>query len=416
MNRPRLAAVIVLVLLVLLAAPIVLLALAGPVAAPASSTPVPSASPIGFSASQIPFVEAASPEEAAWYRIGADPRLFPPHLQVGTMGEGETFDLALQVNPNMAPNATVPLRVVAGVGAGIVVMVDDDGHRSSVRAIVASTGEVHELLASDDVVLDAVFDAPGREVFYVTADRLTGELTGAWRFSIDDRGGPLPIESLAAAPPTIRLVAIAEFATRLMLSPDGTTLALWRCVQLDCLLRTVRTVDGSLVGEIVLDRGGDDPFGITDRLAAVRPVCPDGPECIGGVLDLGTGARMAIHRGAWQFFSEAVVEGEAGPVLAIQIAGWSAPPEAMGQAAGAPPEVAIIGLGDLELNARYTPPLSSLRIVQSDDYVFGADLPPGWILLQGSEPGELVMAAYALKLSDGSLVPLPAMGEFVVQG
>jgi hypothetical protein len=46
----------------------------------------------------------------------------------------------------------------------------------------------------------------------------------------------------------------------------------------------------------------------------------------------------------------------------------------------------------------------------------GVDLPPSWILILGSQPGERVMGAYAMNVADGSILPLPEVEEFFVQG
>ena len=60
--------------------------------------------------------------------------------------------------------------------------------------------------------------------------------------------------------------------------------------------------------------------------------------------------------------------------------------------------------------------LSALAIVVADDYAIGVDLPPGWLLIWGSEPGDLRMSGWAMSLADGGLVPLPDLGELFVQG
>ena len=68
-----------------------------------------------------------------------------------------------------------------------------------------------------------------------------------------------------------------------------------------------------------------------------------------------------------------------------------------------------------EVVRELTPPLGFLRVPAGDDYSVGADLPPGWLLIQGSEPGEVHIRCWALNLADGSLIPLPAVGRFAIQ-
>ncbi|MBA2634185.1 MAG: hypothetical protein H0U86_14505 [Chloroflexi bacterium] len=417
MNR-RWLALIVAVLAAVVLAPIVLLLLQR---GHSPGSPAGSAEPAGSPSASAPeggiaFADAGSLDEAAWYRHGGDPRQFPPRLQIGTMAEGVTFEVELHTDPAGDPEAIIPLRPVLGIGDGVVVVVGDDGRRSTLRAIVAATGQVHDLLVSDDVIVDGALDPDGRIAYYVTADRLSGDLTGAWRMAVGPGRPPEAMEVLVSAAPEIRLAAITRLFTRVLLSTDGTTLGLFRCIEVDCALRAVRTDDGSLVGEVLIPRGGGDPFALTDRLALLRPIVPDGPDRFGEVVDLATGERARIPVEAWPFGAEAVVAGDDGTLLGLQTAGWSIPPEAMGEEPGARPEVTLIGVDGMQVVATFEPPLSALAFIVEDDYSTGVDLPPGWLLIRGSEPGELVMNAYAMSLADGSLVPLPAVGEFFVQG
>ena len=421
MNRPWLAIIVVLLAVVVLA-PIVLLLLQR--GQPTAGVPDESDDPVASQSASIPadaiaFVDAASPDDAAWYRVGADPRQFPPRLQVGTIADGVTVEVELAGNPRADPGAIVPQRPIFGIGDGVIVFVKDDGGRSILRAVVAATGVVHDLLASDDVIVDGALSTDGRVAYYVTADRLTGDLTGAWRLPVGEGRAPEPIEALVSAAPEIRLAAITRLFTRMLLSPDGTTLGLFRCIELDCALRAVRTSDGSLVGEVRIARGWGQPFAITDAFALLRPSVPDGPERFGEMVDLASGELAPIPVERWPFATEAVAQGEGGPLLILQTAGFSAPPEAMGQRPGDPPELTVFAVDTLDklaVVATHAPPLSSLHILVPNDPATGVDLPSGWLLIWGSQPGELVMRAYAMDLVDGSLMPLPKIGDFFVQG
>jgi hypothetical protein len=418
MNR-RWLALIAVALAPLLIAPVVLLLVARPVAAPSAgpsdlpSTPSGSPSPAAPADGAIAFVDAESPEEAAWYRIGADPRQFPPRLQIGTMAEGATFEREM-ADPTVNPNAIVPLRPVLGVGDGVVVIVEDDRRLSIMRAVVAATGEVHDLLASDDVIVNGLLDRDGRVAYYLTADRVTGDFTGAWRLAVVDGNRPEPIEELLAAAPEFRLAAVTRLFSRMLLSPDGATLGLFQCVELDCALRAVRTDDGSLVGDARIPRGGGDPFAITNTTALLSPIVPDGPFRFGEVVDLASGANAPMPFEGWPFGSPTLIEGADGPAMVVQTAGFSGPPEAGPPAE--PPKVAIIGAADMLVVAEHAPPLASLAILDADDSSIGVDLPPGWILMWGTEPGEDTESVYALNAADGSLVRLPGVGGLFVQG
>lgn len=364
----------------------------------------------------IAFADPTAPEDAAWYRIGGDPKQFPPHIEIGTMSGGVTFDVEMRWDPSTAPGAILPLRPVLGVGGGVAVTVDDDGQHSSMQAVVAASGDVHDLLTSTDVILDGVLSPDGRQVYYVTADRLTGDLTGAWRYSVADGAPPQAIEALVGAAADMRLAAVAPFLTRMLLSPDGSTVGLFRCVDLVCFLRTVRADDGLLLGEQPIERGWGDPFAITDEGVLLSPTVPDGPARIGEIIDLGSGQRVRLPIEPWPSGRVEAVAGVDGPVLVFQTAGLSVPPEAVGAQGGPAPQVFVISMSEFQVLAHHEPPLSALGVLSTDDYSVGVDLPPGWILIQGSQPGEPVMGAYALNVRDGSLVPLPPVGEFGMQG
>jgi len=414
MNR-RWLALIAVALAALLIAPIVFLLVARPVAAPTASpaTPFDSPSPSTSGEGAIAFVNAESPEDAAWYRIGPDARQFPPSLQIGTMAGGATFERVM-ADLRVNPNAIVPLRPVLGVGDGVVVIVEDDRRRSTMRAVVAVNGEVHDLLVSDDVIVNGVLDRDGRIAYYLTADRLTGNLTGAWRLAVGQGNRPQPIEELLAAAPAFRLAAITRFFSRMLLSPDGTTLGVFRCGEVNCSLRAVRTDDMSLVADVQIPAGGSDPFAITNTFALLRPIVPDGPFRFGEVIDLASGESAQMPFEGWPFGSPTLIEGADGPAMVVQTAGLGGPPEA-----GPPaelPRLAIIGAADMVVMAEYAPPLASLAILNADDTSVGVDLPPGWILMWGTEPGEDTMSTYAMRAADGSIVPLPGVGRLFVQG
>lgn len=417
MNRRWLALVAV-AFAALLIAPIVLLLVARPVAAPpaspsgSSSAPSESPSPTVSVEGAIAFVDAESPEDAAWYRIDADARLFPPRLQIGTNAGGVTFERVM-ADPTADPNAIVPLRPVLGVGDGVVVIVEDDRRRSTMHAVVAASGDVHDLIVSDDVIVNGVLDRDGRVAYYLTADRLSGELTGAWQLAVGVGNRPDPIEELLVAAPELRLAAINRFFSRLLLSPDGSTLAVFRCPDLSCSLRAVRTHDGALVGDVEIPAGGGDPFAITPTLALLRPIVPDGPFRVGELIDLASGERVPMPFEGWPFGMPVLVETPDGPAMVAQSAGLRALAEA--GPPSEPPRIAVIGAADMMVVAEYAPPLASLTIFDADDKAVGVDLPRGWILMWGTEQGEDRSSAYAMNAADGSLVSLPGVGGLLAR-
>jgi hypothetical protein len=294
------------------------------------------------------------------------------------------------------------------------VIVEDDRRRSTMRAVVAASGDVHDLLVSDDVIVNGLLDRDGRVAYYLTADRVTGDLTGAWRLAVGEGNRPEPIEELLAAAPEIRLAAINRLFSRMLLSPDGRTLGVFRCFDVNCSLRAVRTDDWSLVGDVQIPAGGSEPFAITDALALLRPIVPDGPHRIGEVIDLASGASAPMPFQGWPFGNSTLIEVPDGPAMVVQSAGFR--PLAEVGPPLEPPRVAIIGAADMLVMDEHAPPLTSLAILDADDASVGVDLPPGWILMWGTEPGEDTMSAYAMNATDGSLVRLAGVGGLFVQG
>jgi hypothetical protein len=414
MNR-RWLALIAFVAMLLVLLPIVLLALVGrrPDAASAPAMTVRSTAP-NASSGEVVFADTRWPDDAVWYRIGRDLRMFPPHLEVGTLVAGVTRDVVLETTDNPAPDAILPQRAVLGVGGGVVVTIEDDGHRSMMRAIEGASGDKHELLESADVILDGVLAIDGRLVYFVTADRQSGELVSVWRLAVREPGAPEPIDGLAAMP-AIRLAAVSRHATRMLLSADGSTLGLYRCDFMDCFLRTARADDGTPVGEVPIERGWVDPIAMTDKVALLSPIVPDGPERFGRVVDLVSGEQWRVPVEGWPTTGEAAIDTDRGQLLAVQSAGFWVPPESP-DGEFEQPAIDLIDPVSLEIVARHAPALSALRIVPLDSYDVGVDLPPGWMLVVGSVPGERRLDAYAMDVADGGLVPLPAVGEFFVQG
>jgi hypothetical protein len=200
----------------------------------------------------------------------------------------------------------------------------------------------------------------------------------------------------------------------MLLSPDGGTLGLFRCVELDCELRAVRTDDGSPVGDVQIPRGGSEPFAITNASVLLRPIVPDGPFRAGGIVDLASGAGAPMPFEGWPFGTPTLIDSADGPVMVAQSAGTAVLGEAGPPAE--PPMVAIIGASDMVMVAEYAPALAALVVLDADDSSVGVDLPPGWILMWGTAPGEAATMAYAMSATDGSLVPLPRVGGLIIQG
>ncbi len=178
----------------------------------------------------------------------------------------------------------------------------------------------------------------------------------------------------------------------------------------------MRAADGELLGDHPIDRGWREPFAVTAEVALLRPVVPDGPERFGEVLDLATGNLTPLGIDPWPSVSETVGRDATGDYLAIQTAGSSTPPALLGQLPAEQPEITLFALPGLEPRNVLTSGLASVRIMPSNDWTMGVDLPSGWILAEVSRPGEQSMTVVALSTADGSLIPLFDLGEVLIQG
>ena len=116
----------------------------------------------------------------------------------------------------------------------------------------------------------------------------------------------------------------------------------------------------------------------------------------------------------WPFGTPVLIDGPDGPAMVVQSAGFR--PLAEVGPPDEPPKVAIVDAADMQVTAEHAPPLASLSIIDVDDASVGVDLPPGWILMWGNEPGEEATSAYAMNSRDGSIVRLPGVGGLFVQG
>ena len=112
------------------------------------------------------------PDIGAWYRL--DPRLDADGTVVGselTLGQ-ERSRLMLTLDPESSASGPT--------GAAIVV-VSDDGRRSSVVVVDAGLGCVSRIARSDAVVRRAVLEPGGGAILEHRVDRLTRSSLGIWR-------------------------------------------------------------------------------------------------------------------------------------------------------------------------------------------------------------------------------------------
>ena len=339
----------------------------------------------------------------------------PVHaIDVGTLGGGVTATLpAAQFGPNVQLSA-FPNRQAVGPRTGWVVVIGLDRGEMVLTAAQAATGETHEIARTADVVVDAAF-AAGTTLVFITGDPRTGALTGAWRVDVAGEGDPERIEALLGAEPSVRLVARAVPFAKLLVSPDGSFAAVLACDPGACVVRAVDLADGG-VFELATQHG-EELIGLAGRALIVRPVCQL-ELCQAEMIDLGTGERGPLPGDGWMMFREAVVAGPAGPLLVGQESGAFAPmPEPVED-----PSFSVIDFATRTASPPIAVGLGAMSIVSVPGYDMGIELPPGWFAALGVAPipaggnASVPMGAYALDAETGEAVPLPALGEFFIQG
>lgn len=374
----------------------------------------PAAAP---SATRTQSPQAAEPgPDTAWWRMRVDPTMANPVLtiDVGTLGGGVAVTLdAAQPGPNNQLSA-FPTRVAVGPAEGWVVVIGIERSEMVLTAAHAGTGETREVARTGDVVVDAAFAADATLIF-ITADPRTGALTGAWRVDVAGGGVPEPIDGLVAAPPSIRLVARAVPFARLLVSPVGGSAAVLSCDLAACQVRAIDLEDGATF-EIAVPQG-EELLGLAGHILVVRPVCQF-EVCRAEMIDLATGERGALPGDGWLMFREAFIAGPAGPLLVAQESGALAP---------MPEPVEAPSFSVIDLTTRTAGPpvgvgLGAMSVVAGPGYDMGVELPAGWFMALGSPPippggdASIPMGAYAVDASTGRAVPLPALGEFLMQG
>ena len=371
---------------------------------PDRDAPQPSdgaASPSG-SAGAAP--QAGDPDELAWWRLGWQPDRRT--ISIGTLGAGETVTLVLDAEPPMIGDGAISVvPTVVGASDGRVVVHQPALAGSSVQVVTAATGEVRELVRSADLIFDA--DLVGDEVAFVTVDPVDGTPLGVWLVAIDG-GEPRRVDGLAAAPPSFRTVAIVPWITSLIGSRDGSSLALLRCVDVDCELRVLDQATGEL-------RSHPMPFGqypvfMFDGVAVMENACV-AEDCDVRLLDLATGQFRDLPRAG------------AGPAWSALPAGGTAPllvVTRMNNVPGGANAPAIVEIVDLSsMVARPRPvDLGTVQPVMPGSWDVGMELPDdAFLAVGGPERGDPTQLGYFLvDVFTGEVTPIPELGEPITQG
>lgn len=189
-----------------------------------------------------------------------------------------------------------PESSVSGPVGGLVVIVADDGSRSTVRLISAASGcgvVIHE---TDAVVRTAILDRHDGSVLAHLVERGTRTDLGTWRLVPQAGRGSEPSR---VAPPLETTAGVGTvWATVLRLDANGSNLAVQSCADLGCLTRVFDLRPGA-AGTPVLIRGPEEGplLGFAGSRLVTWGACPGYP-CPVLAWDLATGRSRVLLSGA----------------------------------------------------------------------------------------------------------------------
>ncbi|HEX7224871.1 MAG TPA: hypothetical protein VF367_04770 [Candidatus Limnocylindria bacterium] len=387
MRRPTRWTVLLVAAALVLLAPAAVILLAGTAQAPTASPPPPSV----LTSSRPDPSHGALDLGAAWWRRDAN-EMGLPRVRIGTLAGGETAVIDLRVRDDAVMPATHgPNRRVGGPVDGYVAIIEDDGPHAVLSTVDAASGRIRELLRREDLIIDVA--RAGDELVILTVDPADGTPTGVWRLAPDGEAQPIPIEGLIGQAPDVRLAAVVDWMTRLVVSTDGRVIAIHRCVQLACELRAIDIGSGE-AWRHRLDWVAQ-PEAVIGRMAVLNHACVD-VDCRQDLLDLESGAIHPLLRSDPMATRDIAVTTTPDTVVSIV----SGPPVAPG---GRPQEPVVIDVYDFaEGIPRQVPlELGSLRLVTPMFPDAGIEAPEGTFL------------ALASPVMDGGDVP-PAMSYVLV--
>ncbi|HEX7222696.1 MAG TPA: hypothetical protein VF231_05575, partial [Candidatus Limnocylindrales bacterium] len=177
-------------------------------------------------------------------------------LTAGPLGAGPVASLELDAESF----ATGPVdgRILTGT---------DDGDRSRLRVVDASSGCVTAELETAGLVRRALLDEAGKAVIEYRLDRQTRADLGIWRRPLSGGNGS---RIAAPLPPIDRLGVI--WSTELAWSSERDRIVVTSCGQAACLVRVINVVDGSV--ETIDDPGIGEAIGLSGSTLVAYGGCP----------------------------------------------------------------------------------------------------------------------------------------------
>jgi hypothetical protein len=263
-----------------------------------------------------------------------------------------------------------PESFAEGPDDGIAVLGRDDGATSVVDVIDVGgvgSGCSRASATSRDVIRDAIRDAATGDVFVHRLDRLTRADLGVVRIRGDRLAGGAAVDIDAVGEPAVPPLPADErfgatWATRMLSSTDGRTLAIQSCGATACRTRLldvatggVTTVDEPPHGELV---------GLVDGALVAWAAC-DGLPCQIVRIDAATGATGTLSDAAT---AAVLVGGDGRPRIVVEeprAGGWT---------------LALVDPADATRRTLASPNGLKLR-PHRGGRTEGAELPNGWLRL-----------------------------------
>ena len=216
----------------------------------------------------------------SWWRV-AD-RLDESGAMVGrqlAIGRGGVTALTLDLAVESAASGPV---------GGVVVVVSDDGRRSTIRLVSAVAGCSWLVHQSAEVVRGAILDPSDGSVLAHLLERATRDDLGTWRF-----GAPGALTKPALVAPPVGAGPVGTiWDTELRLDDAGRSLAVQSCGEKSCL---TRIFDLGVAGEPPLKVEGEQGalIGFSGGRLVTWSACPNLP-CAIVAWDIATGGRHVL--------------------------------------------------------------------------------------------------------------------------
>ncbi len=218
-----------------------------------------------------------APDVGAWYQL--DPRLDAGGSLVGqllTVGQGDAQSALVLGAESAASGPTGPA----------VVVLSDDGTRSTVAVVDAGAGCAWPIAGSDAIVRRALLEPGGDAIVEHRLDRATRNSLGIWRRPLDGRAAVRILDPIRVDDRFGR-----TFATELAWA-DGRRLVVQSCGPSACRTRILDLATGNLWLAVDDDRQGEI-IGVDGSTLVTYEAC-SGLPCAIVATDLRAGTRRVL--------------------------------------------------------------------------------------------------------------------------